>query len=582
MSEFDLVVRSGVIVDGSGADPFRGDVAVRDGVVVAVGRVPGRGERELDADGAIVTPGFVDIHTHYDGQAIWDSRLQPSSWHGVTTAVSGNCGVGFAPVTNQHRRPLIELMEGVEDIPGTALHEGLSWEWETFGEYLTALERRPHDIDLATQVPHAALRFEAMGERAAALEPATAQEIDHMARLAEEAVRAGALGFTTSRTLNHKSKAGTLTPVYGSDETELTAIAAAVGRTGTGVLQLVTDFPDLDEDFALMAAMISASGGRPLSMTVVQLRDRPALYREILDRISASNEAGRPMKAQVAARGIGILLGLHCTLHPFVANPVWRRMSHLPVAEQAARLADPDVRAAVISAQTEEKVENVPGGLRIDRYEVMFEMSEYPDYEPRPDQSLAARAAAAGVSPVELAYDVLVKHGGRALLVQPFTNFADGNLDAAREMLVHEHSLPGLSDGGAHVASICDGSFPTTLLQHWARERAHDRIELPFVVQRQARDTARAVGLLDRGELRPGFKADLNVIDFDRVRLHRPEMTYDLPAGGRRLLQRADGYRHTVVSGVETYREGEATGALPGRIVRGPRCAPLDGVPTSR
>lgn len=568
MPEFDLVIRSGSVVDGTGRPARVADVAVRDGVVVDVGRVEGRGAREIDAGGAVVAPGFVDIHTHYDGQAVWDGRMQPSSWHGVTTVVMGNCGVGFAPVAPGNRQMLIELMEGVEDIPGTALYEGLTWEWETFEEYLGVLERRPRDLDIAAQVPHAALRFEAMGKRAAAMEAATGDEIATMARLAAAAIRCGALGFTTSRTINHKSVAGTLTPVYGSQGDELTAIASAVGQTGTGVLQLITDFDDVDEDFALMRRMVAASG-RPLTVSLVQFGNRPRLYSAVLERLARANEDGYPIRAQVAARSMGMLLGLQCTLHPFVANRVWRPISHLPVAEQAARMADPGMKAEILRAQTDEKLRNVPGGLRIHRYEIMYEFDDVPNYEPAPEDSIAARAAREGRTPEDLSYDILTKDGGRSLMSQPFTNYADGNLDAVHEMLVHDHTLPGLSDGGAHVASMCDGSFPTTLLQLWTRDRDHDRLDLPFVIRRQCRETAAAVGLLDRGLLASGYKADINIIDMENLRLRNPTVRYDLPAGGRRLLQRADGYLHTFVSGVETYANGEETGELPGRLVKG-------------
>jgi N-acyl-D-aspartate/D-glutamate deacylase len=577
MSEYDLVVRAGTVADGSGGEPFRADVAVIDGRIAMVGDVRGSGAREIDAEGALVAPGFVDIHTHYDGQAVWDSTLQPSSWHGVTTVVGGNCGVGFAPVKPGDRDQLIELMEGVEDIPGTALHDGLKWGWTSFSEYLDVLSERPRDLDFATQVPHAALRIFAMGGRAVALEPATSSEIAQMADLAREAVLAGALGFTTSRTLGHKTKAGAVTPVYGSAHEELVEISRAVGTTGTGVLQLITDFPDTAEDFMLIRGMVKASG-RPLSVSLLQIRETPERYREILVHITAANRAGIEIRAQVAARGIGLLFGLQCTLHPFIMNAVWKSIAHLPVAEQAARMADPQVRAAILAAQTDEKDLRIPGAIRTDRYEAMHELEAFPDYEPSPGTSILARAQREGRTPEDVAYDILVKDHGRGLIYQPFSNYAYGNLDAVREMLTHEHTLPGLGDGGAHVGSICDSSFPSTLLQHWVRDRPRGRLSLPFVVQRQARDTARAVGLYDRGELKPGFKADLNVIDLERMRVHRPEMVYDLPGGGRRLLQRADGYRHTVVSGVETYRNGEWTGALPGRVIRGAQPAPTQRV----
>jgi len=574
MSDYDLVIRSGTIVDGSGGEPFTGDVAVRSGIIAEVGTVPGRGEREIDAAGLIVAPGFVDIHTHYDGQAVWDDRLAPSSAHGATTVVAGNCGVGFAPVRPEHRDALIELMEGVEDIPGTALHEGLSWGWSTFPEFLDVLERRPRDIDLATQVPHAALRFWAMGRRAAAFEQATPEEIAEMAQLAKEGIEAGALGFTTSRTLNHKTRAGELTPVYGTELDELTAISAAVGSTGNGVLQLITDYPDLAEDFALMRAMISASGGRPLSVSLLQKREDPELYKQVLSQVASANEDGYPIRAQVASRALGILLGLQCTLHPFFMNPVWRSISHLPVREQARRMADPALRAAILAAQTGELADNYPGGLRIDRYDAMFELAEDPDFEPAQENSILNRARRENRTPEELAYDIIIADEGRGMIQQPFSNYAYLNLEATREMLVHPYTLPGLGDGGAHVGSICDSSFTSTLLQYWVRDRPTGKLTLPFVMQRQCRDTARMVGLLDRGELRPGYRADINVIDLPNMRIRRPQVVYDLPGGGRRLLQSVDGYKHTFVAGTEVYSDGEPTGALPGRLVRGNQPSP--------
>ncbi|MHA6793437.1 N-acyl-D-amino-acid deacylase family protein [Pseudonocardia bannensis] len=575
MAEHDLVIRAGTVVDGTGAPRRTADVAVQGARIVEVGRVAGRGRREIDADGAVVAPGFVDIHTHYDGQATWEERLQPSSWHGVTTVVMGNCGVGFAPVVPGHRDRLIELMEGVEDIPGSALHEGLSWEWQSFPEYLTALERRPHDVDLAAQVPHAALRVHAMGERAVAHAAATPEEIALMARLAKEAVQAGALGFTTSRTLNHKSIDGELIPSYDVGADELTAIATAIGETGTGVLQLVSDFPDPAAEFGLLRRMVRASG-RPLSVSLVQFPLAPQRHREVLDLLEAAHADGPLIRAQVAARPVGMLLGLQNTLHPFLTNPVWRRLADLTPAGQAARMAEPAVKREILAAQTREKDRNRLGGNLIHKFELMYELTDPPNYEPPASDSIAARAARAGISPVEFAYDLMIADSGRGMLYLTSANYADGNLDAVQEMLAHPHTVPGLSDGGAHVGTICDASFPTTLLVHWTRDRDGERFDLPFVVQRQARDTARAVGLRDRGVLAPGYRADLNVIDVDGLRLHRPEMRFDLPAGGRRLVQRADGYRHTVVAGQETYRDGEPTGALPGRLVRGPQPSPAE------
>jgi N-acyl-D-aspartate/D-glutamate deacylase len=570
MATYDLVVRGGSVIDGNGGEPRTADVAVAGDRIVEVGRVAGTGAREIDAAGAVVAPGFVDIHTHYDGQATWESRLHPSSWHGVTTVVMGNCGVGFAPALPEHHDRLIDLMEGVEDIPGVALHEGLAWNWLSFDEYLDALEARPHDVDLATQVPHAALRVHAMGTRAAAHEEATPEEIALMAKLAKAAVQAGALGFSTSRTLNHKSIDGELTPSYAVGADELVAIARAVGETGTGVLQLVTDFPDPVNEFALLRRMVAESG-RPLSVSLVQFPQDTGRHKQVLGMLEQAWADGLEMRAQVAARPVGMILGLWNTLNPFMTNPVWRRLVDLPPEEQAHRMREPGLRAEILAAQTREKERNRLGGTLIHKYELMYELADPPNYEPPVSESIAARAQREGIDAVELAYDI-VAGGGMLYLVS--ANYAHGNLDDLHEMLVHPHTLPGLSDGGAHVGTICDGSFPSTLVQHWTRDRAGAKLGLPYVVQRQSRDTARAVGLLDRGVLAPGYRADLNVIDVEGMRLHRPEMRADLPAGGRRLLQRVDGYEHTIVAGQETYTRGVETDALPGRLIRGPQKAP--------
>jgi N-acyl-D-aspartate/D-glutamate deacylase len=572
MAEHDVVIRGGTVVDGTGAARRTADVAVTAGRITEVGRVDGRGAREVDADGAVVAPGFVDIHTHDDGQATWDSRLQPSAWHGVTSVVAGNCGVGFAPVVPAHHQRLIGLMEGIEDIPGTALHEGLSWTWESYEEYLDVLAGRHFDLDIGTQVPHAALRVQVMGERAVAGGAATDGEMSQMAALTARAVEAGALGFSTSRTLNHKSVDGELTPSYDAGMDELTEIATAVGGTGRGVLQLVTDFLDIDVDFEIMASMVRASG-RPLSVSLVQTHFDPSGYRTVLQRIAAANAAGLPIRAQVAARGVGLIMGLELTLHPFMTNPVWRQMAHLPLAGQVARLSRPETKAAVLAAQTSEKRTALMGGRLINKFHLMYPLTDPPQYEPDLRDSVAVRAEQAGKDAADLAYDLLLAGGGRGLLYVMTANFVDGTLEPVREMLEDPWSLPGLSDGGAHVGSICDGSFPTTLLQHWARDRARGTLGMEFLIQRQCRDTAAAVGLADRGVLAPGYRADLNVIDLDGLRLRRPEVHHDLPGGGRRLLQRAEGYLHTFVRGVETYANGAETGELPGQLIRGPQAA---------
>ena len=573
MAEHELVVRGGTVVDGTGAPARSADVAIDGGVVVEVGAVDGRGAREVDADGALVLPGFVDIHSHYDGQSTWDNHLAPSSWHGVTTAVMGNCGVGFAPVRPSDHDLLIELMEGVEDIPGVALHEGLSWEWRTFAEFLDAVDRLPHDIDVGAQLPHGALRVHVMGDRGARREPATPDDISAMGAIAKAAVEAGALGFTTSRTLNHRTSKGEPTPTLTAEADELVGIANAIGEAGTGVLQLVSDFGDLDTEFSMMRRMVAESG-RPLSFSLAQSPLAPDQWRSLLARLTKANEDGLPMTAQVGVRAVGILLGLQCTLNPFMANPVFAEIAELAPEERARAMAEPSFRDRLLAAATSESVRGRLGGRLIGAFDKMFVLGDPPDYEPDVSTSIGAVAAREGRAPEEVAYDVLAADGGRNLLYLPFLNYAAGNLDAVGEMLVHPHTVPGLSDGGAHVGTICDGSFPTSLLAMWGRDRGQGRIDLPTIAARHCRDTARTVGLHDRGVLAPGYRGDLNVIDHDNLRLHRPEMHYDLPAGGKRLLQRADGYLHTFVAGVETYAGGEATGALPGRLLRGATPAP--------
>ena len=524
----------------------------------------------------MIAPGFVDIHTHYDGQATWDSRLQPSSWHGVTTVVMGNCGVGFAPVQPGNRDRLVELMEGVEDIPGSALREGLTWDWESFPEYLGVLAGRRYDVDVAAQVPHAALRVEVMGSRAAAHVQASPDEAAEIARLAGQAVTAGALGFSTSRTLNHRSIDGELTPSYGTGEDELVAIARAVGQTGRGVMQVVSDFTDADGEFALLRQAMRA-GGAPMSVSLVQSNLAPESYRDVLDFVADCQREGLAIRAQVAPRPVGLLLGLQNTLHPFMENPAWQRIADLTVAEQAKLMRSDGLRAEILAVQNRTKNRQRLGGILIHKYELMYEVTDPPQYEPDPSHTIAARAGRLGVTPEELAFDIIAAGDGDAMLYLAFANYASGNLDAVREMLEHPYTIPGLSDGGAHVGTICDGSFPTTLLEHWARDRGDAGLGLPFVIERQARDTARAVGLHDRGVLGPGYRADINVIDMSALRLHRPQMLFDLPAGGRRLVQKADGYRHTIVAGQETYRNGVATDALPGRLIRGPQSASTPG-----
>ena len=579
MADHDLVIRGGTVVDGTGSAPRTADLAVRYGLIVEVGKVDGRGWREVDASGALVAPGFVDIHAHYDGQATWDRSLAPSSWHGVTTVVMGNCGVGFAPVRPADHERLIELMEGVEDIPGAALHEGLSWEWQSFAEYLDAVDRVPHDIDVAAQVPHGALRLHVMGERGAQREPATSEDIDQMAALAKAAVEAGALGFTTSRTMNHRTSRGEPTPTLTASADELVGIAKGLGQAGRGVLQVVSDHLNRDDEFAMFRRMVAESG-RPLSFSLVQSPLQPDAYREVLGRITAAREDRLEITGQVATRAVGLLFGLQCTLHPFMANPVFREIATLAPADQARIMSDPSFKARVLEANSSEGVRDKIGGTVISRFKFMFELGDPPDYEPALSDSVAARAERAGRAADDFVYDLLIADEGSTLLYMPTLNYmanldvGGGNLDAVGDMLAHPYTVPGLGDGGAHVGTICDGSFPTTMLTMWGRDRDHGRLPVEFLVQRHSRDTARTVRLYDRGVLRPGYRADINVIDFEGLMARRPEVCYDLPAGGRRLLQRADGYVHTFVRGVETYTSGTATGEAPGRLVRGPQPAP--------
>jgi N-acyl-D-aspartate/D-glutamate deacylase len=562
-----LVIRGGLVVDGTGEPGRVADVAVHDGVIVEVGRVAVRGQREVDADGAVVTPGFVDIHTHYDGQASWDDSLAPSSSHGVTTVVAGNCGVGFAPVHPGDRDQLVALMEGVEDLPGPILHEGLTWEWTSFADYLDHLDARRWDVDLAAQVVHSPIRLHVMGQRGADREPATADDIAAMGRLAAEGIAAGALGFSTSRTVNHRTSSGEPIPTLDAARPELVGIAAAIGATGVGALQVVSDFADFDREAGTLVAMMEASG-RPLSFSLTQSRHGGG-FRPKLDLLDRANQAGLPMRAQVAPRPVGILVGLQATVNPLRRLPTYRSIDRgVPLAERVARLAAPDARARLVAELAEAGMWFPPSRLYV--------LGDPPQYEPPADRSAESLAAAAGRPVEEWLVDALLADGGRALLYLPFLNYDDGNLDAVGEMLAHPHTVPGLGDGGAHVGTICDASFPTTLLTHWGRDRDHgrDRFDLAWAVQQQARATAEAVGLRDRGLVAPGYKADLNVVDFDRLQLRPPRIVADLPAGGRRLLQEADGYLHTFVAGVETMRHGTPTGERPGRLVRHHRPEP--------
>lgn len=563
----DLVIRHGTVLDGTGATPFEADVAVENGRIVAVGHVPDRGAEEIDARGKLVTPGFVDPHSHYDAQATWSSRITPSSWHGVTTTLIGNCGVGFAPCRPEQRDDLVKLMEGVEDIPEVVLTEGLPWNWQSFPDYLDALDARRYDLDVATQVPHAALRVFVMGQRGVDREPATEADRTAMARLAAEGVRAGALGFSTSRTINHKTLDGRHTPTLHAEEAELATIASALRGIDAGWLQVISDFDDPEDEFALLRRLV-ADSGRRMAITILQRDNKPEEWRRITGWIADAHAAGVPMLGQVLTRPTGILLGFEISQNPFLAKPSWQEIAGLPFAEKMVRLRDPAFRARLIA----EPHGGAGMARRVGRWDRIFPLGDPPDYEPPEERSVAARAAREGREPAEVAYDMLLENDGKAILYRPLSNYSYGNLDTVRDMLTHDATIVGLGDGGAHVGVLCDSSAMTTMLTHWTRDRARgEKLALPWAIRRLTRDSALAIGLGDRGVVAAGYKADLNVIDYDRLRLHTPEVVYDLPSGGRRLVQRADGYTATIVSGVPVYRDGEATGALPGRLVRGAR-----------
>lgn len=562
----DSLIRGGHLADGSGAPLRTADVGIKDGKVVEVGRVSTRAAHEIDASGALVTPGFVDIHTHYDGQATWSERMSPSSHHGVTTVVAGNCGVGFAPVRPQDHGLLVELMEGVEDIPGAALHEGLSWEWESFPDYLDLLAQRRFDMDIGTQLPHGALRVFVMGQRGADREAATADDIRQMQQLTTEALQAGALGFSSSRTLNHRSSNGEPTPSLTAERDELLGIAAGVKAARCGVIELISDFNDLETEFALVEDMARAST-RPMSISLAQ-GISPHGWRKMLAKIDAAVARGVTMRGQVAPRAIGILLGHTASVNPFMSHPSFKPLAAMPLAQRLDELRKPQVRAAILSEQPAEHFKLFARLMA--NFEKVWVLGDPPDYEPAPEHSLAARAQAAGTDVWALAYDAMLEQDGTQMLYTPFANYAEDNLDCCRDMILAPNTVMGLGDGGAHVGTICDASYTTYLLSHWGKDRTRgERIELAQLVKAQTHDTARAVGLTDRGTLEPGMRADINLIDYDNLRVRAPRIVHDLPAGGARLDQRADGYLATLVAGEMTYVRGEATQALPGRLIRG-------------
>ena len=573
---FDLVIRNGIIVDGTGRDRFSADVAVRGGRIVQVGQVGGGGREEIDASGLLVTPGWVDVHTHFDGQATWDPILEPSSVHGTTTVVMGNCGVGFAPCkpTAEERDRMIRVMEDVEDIPGSALHEGITWEWESFPEYLDALDRCERVIDIAAQVPHCAVRCYVMGERGVHNEAATEEDIQRMVEIVREGLAAGALGFSTSRTELHRTRDGDVMPGTYADEAELLRIGAVLGEPGHGLYQVVSDFHDWQREMDWMKRL-SLSTGRPVNFVLFYRRDADAArIREQLAYVKQANAEGARLVPHVAGRPVSILMGWEGSANPFMLCPRAGEVLALTGAERVAMLRDPEYRARLLSERPVPTGHELVDALGSD-FDNFFVLGDPPDYEQHPSNSVGAIARRAGVSPAQVAYDALLANEGRGMLYYPGFGYGAGDLSAQVEMLKDESTVLSLADGGAHCGVLCDASMPTYVLQHYVRDRTRgERFALEWAVHQMTGRTAQAAGLEDRGTLKPGMLADINVIDFDALRLHAPEVVYDLPAAGRRVVQHADGYRATIKSGVVTFRDGRHTGALPGRLIRGTQPAP--------
>ena len=564
---YDLIIKNGTVYDGTGDKPFVADIAIKGRKIEAIGELDEVSKQTINAEGKIVAPGFVDIHTHYDGQVTWDPYLRPSTYHGVTTVVMGNCGVGFSPCKPEERDWLISLMEGVEDIPGTALHEGINWQWESFPEYLDILENKPLAIDVGTQIPHGAVRAYVMGQRGIDREEATQEEIDRMSQIVKEAIQAGAFGFSTSRTEKHRDSSGALTPSITAHKNELVSIANSIGELKSGVLQGISDFYDFESEFDIFKEM-SQSSGRPISITVEQMDQRPDWWHQLLDGIEAAQNEGINMYGQVPPRATGINMGLEVTLNPFTFYPSFYDLSKKSLEEKVATMRDPKFKKKLLSEQPV-SIGNPLVEEITQSFNKMFRLGDPANYEPDPDSSFEAIAKKQNISPQEVAYDCLLEKEGKALIYHPLFNYLPGNLDFVEKMLNHPYSISGLGDAGAHCGAISDASFPTTLIQHWGRDRTRGKkIPLEKLISMQTLETSRLLGISDRGVLKEGYKADINVIDFDNLTLHEPEVLHDLPAGGRRLVQKASGYEYTIVSGQIAFENGEATGALNGRLIR--------------
>ena len=561
----DLVIRGGTVVDGSGQPLFTADVAISDGFISAVSTILESGVDEIDARGRLVMPGFVDVHTHYDAQVTWANQITPSSCNGVTTVLMGNCGVGFAPVRPEDHDMLISVMEGVEDIPEVVMREGLPWTWASFPDYLNMLSTRQFDVDVATQVPHAALRVFVMGKRGAEREEATAADRKAMAQLTAEGIRAGAFGFSTSRLLQHQTAEGEPIPSYGAAEAELAEIADAVADVGRGWLQVVGDYgAAIDQEFSLLTRLAKRSG-RPLTLTLLQTHAYPEEWQDLLTRIAAANADGIQITGQVRGRPTSTLLGFELSENPFLGCPSWKKLAPLTIDDRLSMLRDPSFRARLIA----EPAGNSAQIKRLRDWDWIYPFGDPPEYEPDPSTSIGAQARRRGVDPAEIAYGLMLENNGRAILYHPMTNYADGGMDAVHTMLGHPNTLIGLGDGGAHVGIMCDATDMAHTLIYWTRDRERGpRHGLEAMVRRLTSANAQAIGLKDRGRITPGMRADINIVDYDALQLSAPKVHYDLPAGGKRILQHCTGFDATLVAGIPTWRDGKATGALPGRLLR--------------